>query len=83
MYFYLQEPDVDSVTSEKKASLVAMSFSKDEVEFAMNELGRWKFLSIDAEEEGSKFHAFLFTVKSNNVSKFDFSDLLLVAYAFI
>ncbi|CDO98719.1 unnamed protein product [Coffea canephora] len=37
--FLKEEPDVDSVTSEKKASLVAMSFSKDEVEFAMNELG--------------------------------------------
>ncbi|KAL3505574.1 hypothetical protein ACH5RR_030956 [Cinchona calisaya] len=34
-----EEPDVDIVVSEKKASLVAMSFSKDEVEFAMDKLG--------------------------------------------
>lgn len=70
------------------ASLVAMSFSKDEVEFAMDKLGMWKFLFIDAKGWFfswyhfllvSKFHAFLFNPKSSYVlqrHKADFSELL-------
>lgn len=34
-----EEPDADSIVSEKKASLLAMNFSKNEVEFAMDKLG--------------------------------------------
>lgn len=44
---FWQEPDLpDGLEDEKKASLLMMNFSRDEVEFAMNRLGRLKFLDI-------------------------------------
>ena len=43
----MQEPDLpDGLADGKKASLLMMNFSRDEVESAMNKIGRLEFLDI-------------------------------------
>lgn len=47
IFYFWQEPDLaDGLDEGKRASLLMMNFSPNEVEFAIDKLGRLKFMEI-------------------------------------